>query len=200
MIVSYDVADLLRSVLFFDTDVERLVYGGRASVDGVEIEGAIDVFGDLLDAVTAEANHEQNTPRRKRIDALVSALTDALSAPHSDTAPVTSPDRSTQIRPATARDLESVLRLWQEADAEPTHTDNLDSLNGLLDSDPSALLIAEDGGVVVGSVIGAWDGWRVPFTVSWSLRATAARARHHTPRRGRTNAFAPTARCGDKRS
>jgi ribosomal protein S18 acetylase RimI-like enzyme len=160
VIVSFEVADLLRSVLFFDIDVERLVYGGRARVDGVEIEGDIDVFGDLLDAVAAEANHEQNTRRRKHIDALFPALADALSAPQPDTAPATPPDRSTQIRPATTRDLEAVLRLWQEADAEATHTDNLDSLNGLLDNDPSALLIAENAGVLVGSVIAAWNGWR----------------------------------------
>jgi ribosomal protein S18 acetylase RimI-like enzyme len=69
-------------------------------------------------------------------------------------------DRSAQIRSATVDDLEAVLGLWRQADAEPTHTDNLDSLIGLLERDPSALLIAEDAGVVVGSVIGAWDGWR----------------------------------------
>jgi hypothetical protein len=158
--VSYEVTDLLRSVLFFDTDVERVVYGGRARVDGVEIEGDIDLFGDLLDAVAAEANHELNTRRGKHIDALFPALADALSAAQSDTAPAMPPDPSTQIRTATARDLEAVLRLWQEAEAEPTHTDNLDRLNGLLDCDPSALLMAEDAGVVVGSVIGAWDIWR----------------------------------------
>jgi ribosomal protein S18 acetylase RimI-like enzyme len=68
--------------------------------------------------------------------------------------------RSASIRPATVDDLAAVLRLWRDADAEPTHTDNLDSLVRLVERDPSALLIAEDAGVVVGSVIAAWDGWR----------------------------------------
>jgi ribosomal protein S18 acetylase RimI-like enzyme len=122
--------------------------------------GDIDVFGELLDAVAAGANQEPNPRRRKHLDALFPALADALSAPQSDTVPATPSDRSAHIRPATVHDLEAVLRLWREADAEPTHTDNLDSLIGLLERDPSALLIAEDAGVVVGSVIGAWDGWR----------------------------------------
>lgn len=160
VIVSYEAADLLRSVLFVDSEVERLVYRGRASVDGIELTGDIDVFKELLDAVAAEANHEPNPRRRKHLDALFPVLADALSAPQSDTVRTMVPERSAQIRPATVHDLEAVLRLWREADAESTHTDDLHSLVGLVESDPSALLIAEDAGVVVGSVIGAWDGWR----------------------------------------
>jgi ribosomal protein S18 acetylase RimI-like enzyme len=34
------------------------------------------------------------------------------------------------------------------------------SLTALLAHDPSALVIAEEGGSIVGSVIAAWDGWR----------------------------------------
>ena len=53
-----------------------------------------------------------------------------------------------------------MLELWTRADAEPTHTDDAGSLQALMDHAGSALLVAEDGDVMVGSVIAGWDGWR----------------------------------------
>jgi ribosomal protein S18 acetylase RimI-like enzyme len=64
------------------------------------------------------------------------------------------------IRPGTAVDVPAVLDLWQQADAEPTHTDDAPSLTRLIAHDAAALLLAEHGGRVVGSVIAGWDGWR----------------------------------------
>src|SRR5271165_6019550 len=64
------------------------------------------------------------------------------------------------IRTARPSDIQSVLRLWTESDAEPTHTDDSEGLNVLLTRDPDALVVAEDGTDIVGSVIAAWDGWR----------------------------------------
>ncbi len=64
------------------------------------------------------------------------------------------------IRPGRLGDVGSVLRLWAEAEAEVTHTDDTQSLRLLMDSDPAALIVAVDDGSMVGSVIAAWDGWR----------------------------------------
>ena len=64
------------------------------------------------------------------------------------------------IRTGQTSDVESVLSLWMESDAEPTHTDDSQSLIALLAEDPDALIVAVDGALVVGSVIAAWDGWR----------------------------------------
>jgi ribosomal protein S18 acetylase RimI-like enzyme len=64
------------------------------------------------------------------------------------------------IRTARPSDIQSVLTLWLASDAEPTHTDDSESLNVLLATDPESLVVAEDGTDVVGSVIAAWDGWR----------------------------------------
>ena len=64
------------------------------------------------------------------------------------------------IRVARCGDLPAVLALWQLAQAEPSHTDSLDSLGQLIAHDPGALLVAEAGGHIVGSVIAGWDGWR----------------------------------------
>jgi ribosomal protein S18 acetylase RimI-like enzyme len=52
-----------------------------------------------------------------------------------------------------------VLRLWREA-AEPTSTDSAEALDALLRHDPGALIVAEADGLIVGSVIAGWDGWR----------------------------------------
>ena len=64
------------------------------------------------------------------------------------------------IRPARHEDIEDVLALWSDAEAEPTHTDNAVSLALLLRHDPEAVLVAEVNGRVVGTVIAGWDGWR----------------------------------------
>jgi ribosomal protein S18 acetylase RimI-like enzyme len=64
------------------------------------------------------------------------------------------------IRTAQLQDVEPVLRLWTASAATPTPTDDADSLRGLIRHDPSALLVAEESGEIVGSVIAAWDGWR----------------------------------------
>jgi ribosomal protein S18 acetylase RimI-like enzyme len=67
------------------------------------------------------------------------------------------------IRNATEGDISSVLELWVAADSVPTVTDSRDGLVRLLRADPQALLVAEHAGVVVGSLIAVWDGWRASF-------------------------------------
>jgi ribosomal protein S18 acetylase RimI-like enzyme len=67
------------------------------------------------------------------------------------------------IRSATEGDIPTVLDLWAAAASVPTVTDSPDGLARLLAGDPRALLVAELEGVLVGSVIAAWDGWRGSF-------------------------------------
>jgi ribosomal protein S18 acetylase RimI-like enzyme len=67
------------------------------------------------------------------------------------------------IRNATKHDISSVLDLWSAADSAPSISDSPDGLTILLNADPQALLIAEVDGIVVGSLIAAWDGWRGSF-------------------------------------
>ena len=67
---------------------------------------------------------------------------------------------ATTIRFARATDVSAVLALWRESDAEPSHTDDAESLLRLIDHDPEALVVAEADHRIVGSVMAAWDGWR----------------------------------------
>jgi ribosomal protein S18 acetylase RimI-like enzyme len=67
------------------------------------------------------------------------------------------------IRSAGEEDIASVLDLWTMAGNLPSVSDSPDGLAGLLAADSQALLVAELGGVLVGSLIAAWDGWRGSF-------------------------------------
>ena len=64
-----------------------------------------------------------------------------------------------RIRSATVQDLGSVLALWSRA-SPPGATDTPQALHALLASDSHALLLVERGGLLVGTLIAAWDGWR----------------------------------------
>jgi ribosomal protein S18 acetylase RimI-like enzyme len=64
------------------------------------------------------------------------------------------------LRAGQPEEAEELLAFWVEAGAEPTHTDTRESLCVLMEHDPAALIMAEENGAIVGSVIAAWDGWR----------------------------------------
>jgi ribosomal protein S18 acetylase RimI-like enzyme len=86
---------------------------------------------------------------------------------------------SIKIRPAAGDDISAVLALWERA-AEPTTTDNAGAVAALLGHDPGALLVAEESGEIVGSVIAGWDGWRGSI---YRLSVTPARRRQGLGRR-----------------
>jgi ribosomal protein S18 acetylase RimI-like enzyme len=67
------------------------------------------------------------------------------------------------IRSAGEKDIAAVLDLWTVAGSPPSVSDSHDGLARLMATDPQALLVAERGGVLVGSLIAAWDGWRGSF-------------------------------------
>lgn len=66
---------------------------------------------------------------------------------------------SATVRAAKPSDALAVLALWRHA-AEPTHTDDAESVRRLIAHDAAALIVAEAEGDIVGSVVAAWDGWR----------------------------------------
>jgi ribosomal protein S18 acetylase RimI-like enzyme len=70
---------------------------------------------------------------------------------------------SPRIRPCTSDELGAVLELWTAADTVATPTDRLEPLRVLLSVDPGALIVADAGGELVGSLIAAWNGWRGSF-------------------------------------
>ncbi|MFD7556112.1 MULTISPECIES: GNAT family N-acetyltransferase [unclassified Streptomyces] len=65
-----------------------------------------------------------------------------------------------RIRTAVPADAENVLAFWKEAAEGTSITDDLDGVTRLVTRDPEALILAEADGLLVGSVIAGWDGWR----------------------------------------
>jgi ribosomal protein S18 acetylase RimI-like enzyme len=68
-----------------------------------------------------------------------------------------------RIHGAGGEDIAPVLALWDAAGSLPSVSDSAEGLARLLAADPEALLVAEFGGVLAGSLIAAWDGWRGSF-------------------------------------
>jgi ribosomal protein S18 acetylase RimI-like enzyme len=64
------------------------------------------------------------------------------------------------LRSGLPDDAHAILDVWQEADAEPTATDEPERLRHLMVANAQALIVAADGGRLVGTVIAGWDGWR----------------------------------------
>ncbi|MFE0645394.1 GNAT family N-acetyltransferase [Streptomyces sp. NPDC058877] len=93
-----------------------------------------------------------------------------------------------QIRAATHADVQAVLTFWKESAEGTSVSDDVDDVDGvtrLVERDPGALLLALVDGVVVGSVIAGWDGWRA------SLYRLAVLPSHR--RRGISSALLRTA-------
>jgi ribosomal protein S18 acetylase RimI-like enzyme len=84
------------------------------------------------------------------------------------------------VRPCAPDECERVLDLWRRADAIPSATDTVEELQRLVRADPGALLVAEDDGAIVGSVIAGWDGWRGSI---YRLAVTPERRRRGLARR-----------------
>jgi len=65
------------------------------------------------------------------------------------------------LRNAVAADADGLLALWQEAAENADRpVDTRDAVLALLDWDQEAVIVAERDGVLAGSVIAGWDGWR----------------------------------------
>ena len=65
-----------------------------------------------------------------------------------------------RFRSATEEDIEAILALWLDGTSVVSLTDNPEGVRTLLARDPGALLLAEEDGRLMGTLIAAWDGWR----------------------------------------
>ncbi|MGX2998501.1 GNAT family N-acetyltransferase [Streptomyces sp. JNUCC 64] len=64
------------------------------------------------------------------------------------------------VRYATSEDIDAVLRFWRAAAEGTSISDDHDGVARLLARDPEALLLAERDGLLTGTVIAGFDGWR----------------------------------------
>jgi hypothetical protein len=78
--VTDEVCGTLRDLQLLDSDCERLVFAARASTTGLVLAASEEDLDELIDYVAAEANHETNRRRQRRLDVAFAALSDALEA------------------------------------------------------------------------------------------------------------------------
>jgi ribosomal protein S18 acetylase RimI-like enzyme len=64
------------------------------------------------------------------------------------------------VRPCRLDECAQVLELWRRAEAIPRPTDTLPEVERVVREHPETLLVGEEAGRLVGSVIAGWDGWR----------------------------------------
>ncbi|MGH8142619.1 MAG: GNAT family N-acetyltransferase [Steroidobacteraceae bacterium] len=64
------------------------------------------------------------------------------------------------VREIRTDECAAVLQLWQLIDSKSAVTDTLDYLQDLINRAGDLLLVAEIAGQIIGTVLGAWDGWR----------------------------------------
>jgi hypothetical protein len=77
IVIADEVAVALRELRLLDLDCERLVFGIRAHNDGAVLAATDDDLDELIGFVAAEANHEPNRRRQRRLDAAFEALNTA---------------------------------------------------------------------------------------------------------------------------
>ncbi|MFJ8667424.1 GNAT family N-acetyltransferase [Streptomyces sp. NPDC093600] len=65
-----------------------------------------------------------------------------------------------RIRAASPADLDTVLAFWKVAAEGTSISDDRDGIERLVARDPEALILAERGGELAGTVIAGFDGWR----------------------------------------
>ena len=57
-------------------------------------------------------------------------------------------------------DIPALLDLWRDSEGEPSPTDDKDAIEKCLAHDQESIILAWEGGQLVGSIIASWDGWR----------------------------------------
>ncbi|MFH0178385.1 GNAT family N-acetyltransferase [Streptomyces cacaoi] len=65
-----------------------------------------------------------------------------------------------RIRAAGPEDLDTVLAFWKTSAEGTSISDDRSGVERLVARDPGALILAEQGGELVGTVIAGFDGWR----------------------------------------
>ena len=80
VLVTDEVCAALRDLRLLDSDCERLVFGARVSTTCIVLVAPEEDLDELIGYVAAEANHETNRRRQKRLDLAFAALSEALEA------------------------------------------------------------------------------------------------------------------------
>jgi len=78
IVIPSEVAATLRTLLLLDTTTERIVFQARASTEGIVLVTDGDDLDELTGYIAAEANHEHDRLRQKRLDRAFEVLNQKL--------------------------------------------------------------------------------------------------------------------------
>jgi len=78
VVIAAEVAATLRDLRLVDTAGERLAFRARLADDGVVLAAGEDDLEELLGYVAAEANHEKDRRRQKRLDHAFQLLNEVI--------------------------------------------------------------------------------------------------------------------------
>ena len=81
VVIPAAAAATLRELQLLDSETERLVFRAEASEEGIVLVGDDDDLEELTGYVAAEANHEDNRRRQRRLDDAFEIITRAIEAP-----------------------------------------------------------------------------------------------------------------------
>lgn len=84
MFIPAATAATLRRLELLDSDTERLVFRAQATEAGIALVGDDDDLDELLGYVAAEANHEDDRRRQRRLDDAFEILTRAVDVSSPD--------------------------------------------------------------------------------------------------------------------
>jgi hypothetical protein len=79
IVIANEIAAALRDLQLLDPDCERLVFRIRAHKQGAVLSATDEDLEELVGAVAAEANHEPNGRRQRRLDAAFDVLNNAAA-------------------------------------------------------------------------------------------------------------------------
>lgn len=79
VIIEPEVAATLQSLMLIDTAGERLVFRTRRTEHGIVMSGSDDDLDELIDSLAAEANHESDRRRQRRLDTAFALISDAVN-------------------------------------------------------------------------------------------------------------------------
>jgi len=120
LVVTDEGAATLRSIQVLDTDSERVVFSARSVDDSVVLSGTQDDLEELAGYIAAEANHETDRRRRKRLDVAFEMVNQALEGGANPTAaatgvrnPLGSRADGGEPRSVSARDVSGRWRIVQ---------------------------------------------------------------------------------------
>lgn len=79
VVIPADVASTLRGLMLLDTACERVVFRASVSEIGIVLAAGEEDLDELVGYIAAEANHEKDRRRQKRLDTAFAVINDALT-------------------------------------------------------------------------------------------------------------------------